>query len=110
MPDYGYRRDGSPKGPGWLGEIALPKGGVATEYTVGTEIGGKKMDIPMLIPGLSKKELQDLISVIDSGSDIPDTLFQKAKAHAVSKVEQGESVFYKEPSIIDNLMNLLKGL
>jgi len=110
MPDYGKRADGSPKGPGWLGEIALPKGGVATEYTVGTEIGGKEMDIPMLVPGLSKKELQDLISIIDSESDIPDSLLQKAKTHALSRIEQGESVFYEEPSIIDSIMNLLKGL
>ena len=110
MPDYGKRADGSPKGPGWLGEIALPKGGVATEYTVGTEIGGKEMDIPMLIPGLSEKELKDLISIIANESDIPDSLFLKAKAHAESKVKQGKSVFYEEPSVIDNIMNFLKEL
>jgi len=110
MPDYGKRADGSPKGRGWLGEIALPKGGVATEYTVGTEIGGKEMDIPMLVPGYSKKELQDLTAIIESGSNIPDSLFRKAEAHAISKVEQGESVFYEEPSIIDSIINLFKGM
>ena len=110
MSKYGYRADGSPKGPGWLGEIKLPRGGIATEYTVSTEINGKQMEIPMLVPGLSKKELKDLISIIDNNSDIPDTLFEKAKTHAVSKIEQGESVFYEEPSIMDNIINLLKGL
>ena len=112
MSKYGYRRDGSPKGPGWLGEIAIPgtEGDVATEYTVGTVIGGKEMDIPMLIPGLSEKELKDLISIIANESDIPDSLFLKAKAHAESKVKQGKSVFYEEPSVIDNIMNFLKEL
>ncbi|KKN03162.1 hypothetical protein LCGC14_1110370, partial [marine sediment metagenome] len=54
--DYGQRADGTQKGTGFFGELQLPDGGVATEYSVGVQLkskGGKETEIPSLVPTLT---------------------------------------------------------
>jgi hypothetical protein len=91
---YGKRPDGSLKGEGWLGELKLPNGGVATEYTVGVNIGGKEIDIPTLVPGLTKEEVDVMVNyIIPNNKPIPESVMQKAVEHAKQKMNKGESVF-----------------
>ncbi|AZY52832.1 hypothetical protein [Bordetella avium] len=92
--DYGYgsRQDGSFKGRGFLGELKRPDGGVMTEYTVGVEIDGKEMDIPTLVPTLTKDEINTLLT-IKEGEPIPDDIVQKAVDHAKQRLAEGKGVF-----------------
>ena len=59
-PDYGMRHnpgDGK-KGNGFLGPIPTKDGGVMTEASVGISIDGKEIDVPTLVPTLSKEEVK----------------------------------------------------
>ncbi len=89
--DYGYgkRPDGTPKGRGFLGELKRPDGKVSTEISVGVNIGGKEMDIPTLVPTLTKAEVSSLLK----GDRPSDVIVQKAVDHAKQRIAQGKSVF-----------------
>ena len=93
--DYGLRNDGKTyKGTGWLGELKTADGGVATEYTVGVNIGGKEMDIPTLVPTLTKDEVDLMVNdIIPNKKPVPDAIMQKAADHAKMRLENGQSVF-----------------
>lgn len=94
---YGQRPDGSEKGKGWLGELKLPDGGVATEYTMQSKAvqkGGKQIDFPTLVPTLSKEEVDLMVNdIIPNRKDIPEPIIQKAIQHANSQISKGRSVF-----------------
>jgi hypothetical protein len=97
MTHYGKRPDGSDKGSGWLGEMKLPDGSVATEYTMqsdAVQVGGKRVDFPTLVPTLTKEEIQLMTSdIIPNKKPIPEPIIQKAIQHAKGKIAKGESVF-----------------
>lgn len=86
---YGNRPDGTPKGKGFLGELKRPDGAVSTEISVGVNIGGKEMDIPTLVPTLTKAEVDSLLR----GDRPSDAIVQKAVDHAKMRLSQGKSVF-----------------
>jgi hypothetical protein len=86
---YGKRADGSEKGTGFLGELKRPDGGVSTELSIGVEFDGKEQEIPMLVPSLSKKEVDHLLK----GGEPTDSIVDKAVAHARERKKQGKSPF-----------------
>lgn len=92
MSDYGLRHDGSQKSSGYFGELTNKHGDVMTEFTVGVNIDGQEMDIPTLVPTLSKQEL-DTLRNLDDGAPIPDPIVQAAIDHAMYRRSVGKSVF-----------------
>lgn len=90
--EFGKRPDGTPKGMGFLGVLKRPDGGVMTEYTIGVDIGGKQLDIPTLVPTLSRAQVQTLLKLKDS-EKIPDAIADKAVAFAKARLAAGKSVF-----------------
>lgn len=90
--DYGLREDGSPKGSGYLGELINKDGSVMTEYTVGVEIDGKEMDIPTIVPTLTRDEIKTLQNISDS-DPIPQAIMDKAIDYARVRLNNGQSVF-----------------
>ncbi len=105
------RKDGSLKGPGWLGTIKGKDGKDMTEYSIGVKMGGKETEIPSLVPGLTKDELD----LIRSGK-LNDNIIQKAVDHATTLINQGKSPFKEglysgakttdNPEILNNLQTL----
>ncbi len=92
--DYGYgtRPDGTFKGPGFLGELKRPDGGISTELSIGVNIDGKEIDIPLLVPTLTKEEIEHLLE----GKELTDAIVDKAVKHAVKRRKEGRSPFYGE--------------
>jgi len=90
---YGTRPDGTYKGQGFLGPLERPGGGVMTEYSVGVSLDGKEMDIPTLVPTLSKAEIDTLLNLPD-GKLPPKAIIKKAVEHAKMRLKEGKSVFY----------------
>ncbi|HWU35466.1 MAG TPA: hypothetical protein VN023_09560 [Methylovorus sp.] len=90
--NWGSRPDGSQKGNGFLGVLKRPDGGVMTEYSVGVNINGKEMDIPTLVPTLSKSEINILLNSKD-GEKIPESIIKKAEDHAKKRIKEGKPVF-----------------
>ena len=58
--NYGLREDGTKKGDGWFGEIKLPDGSVMTEVSITIEKNGVSVDVPMITPMTTKRELDFL--------------------------------------------------
>ena len=90
--DYGYgqRKDGTNKGPGFLGELLRPDGDVSTELSIGVNIRGKETEIPALVPSLNKEEIDHLLS----GGEPTKAIIQKAVDHAKTRITDGKSPFF----------------
>ena len=91
-PNYGDRVDGSKKGGGFFGEIKRPDGKVSTELSVGFEIDGKEVLMPAMVPTLTKKELDHLIS----GGEMTDEIADKAYKHGLKRMKAKKSTFIEE--------------
>jgi len=94
------RADGSEKGMGFLGVMKRPDGNVSTEISVGVEIGGKEIEIPTMVPGLTKDELNYLLNnptnSEDFGKNMPRSIIQKAVDHARARIAEGKSPFRQD--------------
>lgn len=112
---FGKRPDGSPKGAGYLGVLKRPDGGVSTEVSIGVEIGGQQMEIPTLVPTLTRQEVNTILS-LKEGQPIPDRIVDKAVDFAKQRIADGKPVFAspeeapKEYAIRNSKMPLMNGL
>lgn len=86
------RADGSSKGTGFLGLLKRPDGSVSSEISVGVNIGGKEMDIPTLVPTLTRKEVDTLLN-LHGDEKIPEPIIRKAVGFARKRISEGKSVF-----------------
>lgn len=92
------RGDGSTKGHGFLGLLQRPGGGVSSEISIGVEIGGKEVEIPTMVPNLSKPELTALMTkdeswVARSNDPLAKSIRAKAIDHASRRISAGQSPF-----------------
>ena len=96
--ELSFRPSGQPKGRGFLGELQLSGGGVATEFSIGTtDVTGAEINIPTLVPTLSKSEIELLVTdIIPNNKPVPKEIAKKAIAHAKKRVREGKSVFLEE--------------
>ena len=95
--NYGSRPDGSAKSKGFLGELKLPDGNVATEYSTQSgaiKVDGKQIDFPTLVPSLSKDEVALMQNeIIPNKKPIPEGIMQKAIEHAKMRLSKNLSPF-----------------
>lgn len=97
------RADGSQKGMGWLGLLRRPDGNVSSEISAGINVGGKEMDVPLMVPGLTKPELDylmtnepDLEKNPSFFRSMPQSILAKAEAFAKQRLAQGKSPFRQD--------------
>lgn len=116
--NYGLRPDGTKKDVGYFGELKTKSGNSVTEYSFGTsDVNGKEMDIPSLVPTLTPQEKQYVLDKAEKdepiGRDaIGNSIYQKAIDHAKKRLKEGKSPFYsseeaKKVSTGDEVANLL---
>jgi len=95
--DQDLRADGTKKGNGWLGILQRPDGGVSTEISAGFNLDGKDTEIPLIVPGLSKDELDYLLNNDVQHPDfmkmMPNSITQKAVDHARQQMQRGLNPF-----------------
>lgn len=94
--DYGYgkRQDGTNKGQGYFGPLPLPSGkGIATEYSVGIDIGGKELEVPSLVPTLTREEVSAVLQAASEGRPVPPQVIKKATDYAAQRIAAGKSPF-----------------
>lgn len=92
------RADGSQKGMGFLGLRRRPDGGVSSELSIGVELGGREVEIPTMVPGLTKSELHWLMTTPADrqAGHVPPSITQKAVAHAKARISAGKSPFRQD--------------
>ena len=96
------RPDGSPKGTGFLGVLKASDGSDVTEYSMSAgdvTVNGKEIDFPTIVPTLTKKELNLMLTdIIPNNKRIPDAIVNKAIDHANKRIKEGKSVFADKTS------------
>jgi len=95
---WGKRADGANKGEGWLGVMQRPDGKVSSEISVGVNIGGKEVEIPTMVPGLSNGELTYLLNTDPKAegiwkTDLGKSILGKAVDHATTRLADNKSPF-----------------
>lgn len=100
---WSKRGDGSQKGDGWLGVRKRPDGGVSTEISAGVTIDGKEVEVPLLVPGLTKQEMDYLMrNNPDTEQNpqffkaMPPSILEKAAEFAKKRLKEGKSPFRGE--------------
>ena len=91
-PNYGPRADGTMKGNGYFGPLKMPDGRVATEIGIGVNFDGKEVEVPSLVPTLTRQEVDYLVG---GGKPTPE-IVKKAADHAVQRMKAGKSPFAQE--------------
>jgi hypothetical protein len=98
--DDSIRPDGTAKDIGFLGELQLPDGKVATEYSISSsdvKVDGKEIDFPTLVPTLTQEEIDVMVNdVIPNNGKIPESIVRKAIAHARKRIKAGQSPFFSK--------------
>jgi hypothetical protein len=93
-----YRADGSKKSArGYLGPVEnLVEGGTMTEVSIGVPVNGEEMEVPAMVPTLTQEEIDTLANMQIEGNakEIPESIKDKAIAHAEKRLAEGKSVFY----------------
>ena len=93
----GFREDGTFKDIGWLGDMQVPGGGHAGEYSIG-EPNSQWADEtfrPTLTPNLSPEEISTMINdVIPNHKHTPRSIVIKSQDFANERVAQGKSPFW----------------
>lgn len=89
MADYGKRVDGAAKGKGFFGELKRPDGRVSTELSVGVDMGEGEEQIPLLVPTLTRKQIDALLA----GARAPREVIDAAVKWAVARKRAGLSAF-----------------
>ncbi len=80
------------KGPGFLGTLPAAEGKVSTELSIGVNIDGREIEIPSLVPTLSKEEVNYLLK----GGKPTKIIVDKAVAYARKRIVEGKSPFAQE--------------
>lgn len=92
--NWDKRADGSDKGQGFLGLLKRPDGRVSSEISIGVEVNGKEMEVPTMVPTLSQKELDYLMTnPVGKGHPMPPAIVQKATDYARQRIVEGKSPF-----------------
>jgi hypothetical protein len=89
---WAKRPDGSEKSMGYLGPLKNANGSISTELSIGVKIKGKEMDIPTLVPTLTRQEVNTVLN-LKEGEKMPESIVQKAVEHAQMRIADGKSPF-----------------
>ena len=101
METYGTRSDGTPKGPGYFGEIPNrdKPSQFSTELSGEATVDGKTLLFPLLVPTLTRKEIESLVRGKVGPSEL-DMIYKKAIDHALMRKKQGKDPFAGEDDFL----------
>ena len=95
---FGMRHDGSaPKSLGFFGPQPVGNGDMATEYSIGVDLNGKRQEIPTLVPTLTLEEFMATLNAAGGRGELPDGVVKKAVDHARFRTLMGQPPFWRIP-------------
>jgi hypothetical protein len=93
----GRLSDGTVKGDGYFGRLTASDGTKLSHVTTTSskvKVNNKEIEFPLLVPTLSKEEVNTLINeIVPNNKYVPDAIFNKAVDHANKRIKAGKSVF-----------------
>ena len=96
---WGLREDKTPKGAGYFGMIPMTdnSGMGFGEISRTSELDGKEILYPLVVPGLTRKELDFLGSgEWQNGVKIPDSIEEKAFEFTMQRKKEGKPFFAQQ--------------
>lgn len=92
---FGKRPDGSEKGYGFFGALPRADGKVSTELSTDDPIdeSGQKILHPLIVPTLSRQELEYLLQDKVKDPMMDETIYEKAAEFARQRLREGKSPF-----------------
>lgn len=105
VPDYMRRLDGSIKSQrGFLGPIRNNVSGrTMTEVSIG-QPGSEEGFYPLLVPTLTQEEIDTIANLDLERERPPFSIIEKARAHAMERIDQGLSPFYQDGEDASTMM------
>ena len=88
-PDYGDRVDGTQKGTGWQGEVPVGDDSVMTEKSIGVNVDGQEMQIPLIVKDTTDAEL----ALLKANKPPTKAMIDKAIRSAMKRKAEGKSPF-----------------
>lgn len=90
LSPYGIRHGGDTmKGKGYFGLLPNMAGGVSTEISSEFTHNGKNIEYPLIVPTLTKEELDYLLA----NNPPTEEIYKKAEDFAKQRIQQGLSPF-----------------
>jgi len=83
------RPDGTQKGNGYFGVLRRPDGQASTELSFDFDADGRRILAPLLVPTLSRKDIDLLLS----GGDPTPEIYKKAQEFALDRLKAGKPAF-----------------
>jgi hypothetical protein len=80
---------GTVKGKGYFGEVPMNQGGAMTELSSAYGQDGKLISNPLVVPTLTKQELD----LLKSGQEPTPQIIKKAQDYAQKRIGMGQSTF-----------------
>ena len=80
---------GTVKGKGYFGEVPMNQGGAMTEYSSAYGQGGNLVSHPLIVPTLTKQE----IDLLGMGLEPTPEIYKKAQDYAQQRIGTGQSPF-----------------
>lgn len=74
---------------GFFGLLQNPHGGYSSELSTEFDIGGKRIEAPLLVPTLTAAEIHAVLA----GGQLPDSVYEKAYSHARQRMRLGMNPF-----------------
>lgn len=81
---------------GYLGQIKDNKGYTMTEQSIDVEIDGKKVLMPLLVPGLNNEEINAIKAGKDGDPILIKSAEDKAIEHGKQRIKEGKSPFFED--------------
>jgi len=80
---------GTLKGKGYFGEIPVNQGGAMTEFSSAFEQDGKLVSHPLIVPTLTRQE----VDLLKMGGEPTPEIYRKAQNYAQQRIGAGQSPF-----------------
>jgi hypothetical protein len=87
---WGKRPSGEPKDEGYFGPLTTKSGKTMTELTASSRIAGQETEYPLIVPTLTREELEHLLYEKTPTKEIE----RKAKEWAINRIGEGLSPFW----------------
>jgi hypothetical protein len=81
--------DATAKGKGYFGEIPMQQGGAMTELSSAYEQDGKLISHPLIVPTLTKQQ----VDLLKMGGEPTPEIYKKAQDYAQQRIGAGQSPF-----------------
>lgn len=81
---------------GYLGQIKDNKGYTMTEQSIDVDIDGKKVLMPLLVPGLNNDEIAAIRANESNDNKFIQSAYKKAEEHGKQRIKEGKNPFFED--------------